>query len=328
MNGVSAAANSTPRDILVICGPTAAGKSAVAMWLAEQESTAIISADSRQVYKGFDIGTAKPTHDEQRRVPHFGIDVADPTFRYSAAVWAESAVGWIDTICAQSRRPLVVGGTGLYLRALFEGLFEEPPLDANARASLAEELDRLELSELQRWTRALDPDRAHLGRTQLRRAIEIALLTGHRLSELHRERPANARWGAGRGLRPRYLLVDAGPMLAPQISARIDHMLNHGWPDEVRVLIQSVPESAPAWNATGYDAIRRMLRGEIARENAHEIVLIATRQYAKRQRTWFRHQLPAGAVTHLDSTRDDWRDVAMRWARFATIEDGDGRRAL
>jgi tRNA dimethylallyltransferase len=223
---------------------------------------------------------------------------------------------------------LVVGGTGLYLRALFEGLFEEPPLDARARVSLAEQLERLELAELQRWTRALDPRRAHLGRTQLLRAIEIALLTGRRLSDLHRERPAHARWGAGRGLRPRYLLVDAGAALESRIAARLDHMLDHGWPDEVRVLMQTVPDSAPAWNSTGYDAVRRMVRGEITRARARETVLIATRQYAKRQRTWFRHQLPGDAVTVLDATRPDWRDLVARWAAPATMEGREGRRTL
>ncbi len=313
-------------DILVICGPTAAGKSAVAMWLAEQEPTTIISADSRQVYRGFDIGTAKPTREERVRVPHHGIDVAAPTMRYSAALWAESALRWIEETLIAGRRPLVVGGTGLYLRALFEGLFEEPPLDAVLRASIAEQLDQLELNELQRWTRTLDPARAHLGRTQLVRAIEIALLTGRRLSDLHRERPASERWGAGRGLRPRYLLVDAGPALEPRIAGRIDHMLDHGWPDEVRDLMLTVDDNAPAWNSTGYDAIRRMVTGEITREAARETVLIATRQYAKRQRTWFRHQLPSDAVTRLDPTRDDWRDVAMEWAGSASGDRREGRR--
>ena len=106
------------------------------MWLAERTPTTILSADSRQVYRGFDIGTAKPTVAERARVPHRGIDVVDPTERYSAAAWAASADGWIDDARSAGRAPLVVGGTGLYLRALFEGLFEEPPLDAtSARAT-------------------------------------------------------------------------------------------------------------------------------------------------------------------------------------------------
>ena len=116
-------------EIGVICGPTAAGKSAVALWLAGSHPVTIISADSRQIYRDFDIGTAKPTRIEQARVPHRGIDIVDPTERYSAAAWADAAEGWIEEARRSNRIPLVVGGTGLYLRALFEGLFVGPPLD-------------------------------------------------------------------------------------------------------------------------------------------------------------------------------------------------------
>jgi tRNA dimethylallyltransferase len=329
LTGASAVVDVHENEVLVICGPTAAGKSAVAMWLAENAPIAVVSADSRQVYRGFDVGTAKPTRDEQAHVPHFGIDVAAPTTRYSAAAWAESALGWIDRARDDARIPIVVGGTGLYLRALFEGLFEEPPLDATSRASLASYFHDFDLNELQRWANALDPARAHLGRTQLLRAIEIALLTGKRLSDLHRERPAQSRWGAARGLRPRYLLVDAPGQLESRIRNRVEAMEADGWSDEVRALMQTVPADAPAWNSTGYDAIRRTVLGEITRDKAHEIVLIATRQYAKRQRTWFRHQLPADGVTRLDSTRDDWRDAALAWAALDRTQVGsEGRNPV
>jgi tRNA dimethylallyltransferase len=299
-------------EIGVICGPTAAGKSAVAMWIAEHVPVVIVSADSRQVYRGFDVGTAKPTVEERARVPHQGIDVADPTERYSAASWSAAADGWIDQARRDGRVPLVVGGTGLYLRALFDGLFEEPPLDGDTRAGLQATLGAMSVDELRRWVEVLDPARAHLGRTQLTRAVEIALLTGQRLSDLHRDRARTSRW------RPRYLVVDPGPSLAPRIAARIDDMLDHGWPDEVRRLMQTVPAEAPAWNATGYDAVRRLVRGDVSHSAAHEEILIATRQYAKRQRTWFRHQLPLEGVTRLDPRADDWRTVAETWVRTTT----------
>lgn len=279
------------------------------MWIAEQTPVVIVSADSRQVYRGFDVGTAKPTVAERARVPHRGIDVVDPTERYSAAAWAASADAWIDEARDAGRMPLVVGGTGLYLRALFEGLFEEPPLDPARRSSLETTLGAWSVDELRRWAQRLDPERAHLGRTQLTRAVEIALLSGHRLSDLHRDRAGTSRW------RPRYLVVDPGPSLASRIATRIDDMLDHGWPDEVRSLMQTVPADAPAWNATGYDAVRRLVRGETARQAAHEEIMIATRQYAKRQRTWFRHQLPVDAITHLDPRAPHWRSVAATWAR-------------
>ena len=296
-------------EIPVVCGPTAAGKSAVALWVADRTPSTIVSADSRQIYRGFDIGTAKPTLDERARIPHEGIDVADPTERYSAAAWAASANQWIERSFAEGRQPLVVGGTGLYLRALFEGLFEEPTLDPDRRASLDAYTRTLDVAELRRWVDTLDPPRAHLGRTQLLRSIEIALLTGHRLSDLHRERARSSRW------RPRYLLVDPGPVLADRIGARLDAMLDHGWPDEVRRLMNEIPADAPAWNATGYDVVRRLVRGEITRAAARDAILIGTRQYAKRQRTWFRHQLPADRVTRVDPTSLTWRSVVEQWLR-------------
>ena len=294
-------------EIAVICGPTAAGKSAVAMWIAERVPVAIASADSRQIYRGFDIGTAKPTANERARVPHYGIDVAGPTERYSAAAWAASADEWLREIVQGGRTPLGVGGTGLYLRALAEGLFDEPALDASRRETLSTFTESMDVHELRRWVTVLDPPRAHLGRTQLLRAIEIALLTGHRVSDLHRERARSTGW------RPRYLLVDPGTALAGRIAARIDEMLDHGWPDEVRRLMESIPEDAPAWNATGYDAVRRYVRGEITRAAAREEIFIRTRQYAKRQRTWFRNQLPPERVTHLDSLSPSWQTTAEQW---------------
>jgi tRNA dimethylallyltransferase len=294
-------------DILVVCGPTAAGKSGLALELAQRESATIISADSRQVYRGFDIGTAKPSLDEQSLVSHEGIDVADPRTRYSAATWADAADGWIENAIAQRRRPIVVGGTGLYLRALFEGLFEEPPIDVERRTELEAELATRSTESLRDWVRTLDPPRAHLGRTQLLRSIEIALLTGRRLSDLHRERPRKPRW------RPRYLVVDPGPLLGERIARRIDDMLEHGWADEVQRLMQTVPPDAPAWNSTGYDAVRRLLAGQLSRGAFHEQVLIDTRQYAKRQRTWFRHQLPDDVTTRVDPLAADCAAIVDRW---------------
>lgn len=309
-------ADSAAAEIRVICGPTAAGKSAIALWLAEREGGTIISADSRQIYRGFDVGTAKPTTAERAAVVHLGIDVVDPPTRYSAAAWASAADAWIAETMARRRPPVIVGGTGLYLRALFDGLFEEPATDPGKRRDLELALANMSVAELRRWTQRLDPARARLGRSQLLRAIEVALLTGHRVSELHRARATPARW------RPRYLVVDPGPALAERIAARLDDMLDHGWPDEVQRLMQTEPPDAPAWNATGYDIVRRMVRGELTRAAAREAILIHTRQYAKRQRTWFRHQLSADRATRLDPLAADWRDTVARWA-----DAGSGREA-
>ncbi len=276
----------------VICGPTGAGKSALALRLAERHGLTIVSADSRQIYRHFDIGTAKPTPAERARVPHAGVDVADPGERWSAARWAEDAARWIAT--AGSHRVLVVGGTGLYLRALFSPFFDEPPLDPLRRRELAAQLEALPVPELRQWVTRLDPARAHLGRTQLLRSAEVALLTGRRLSDLHHEAARAAPFVA------RWLVVDPGAALQAQIAARIDTMLAVGWVDEVRSLTATVPADAPAWQACGYAHLRELVTGGAALARVREAILVETRQYAKRQRTWFRHQLTGADATSVD----------------------------
>jgi tRNA dimethylallyltransferase len=295
--------------IPVICGPTAAGKSAVTLWLARHHPLTLVVADSRQIYRGFDIGTAKPSHHEQAAVPHRGIDLIEATQRYSAAAWASHADRWIDEARADERIPVVVGGTGFYVSALFEPLFDEPELDPAARQQMEELLAPLSFPELRRWCAVLDPDRAHLGRTQLMRSIEVALLTGERLSDLHRARARPARRSA------RYLLVDPGPALAGRISERLDAMLAGGWVEEVRRLVETVPNDAPAWNATGYRAVRELVCGATDLQTSRQQILVATRQYAKRQRTWFRHQLDDAFVTRLDPADASWMSLADNWLR-------------
>ena len=301
--------DSSEPTIPVVCGPTAAGKTRLALWLAERTDVTIVSADSRQLYRGFDIGTAKPTPAERRAVPHCGIDVLDPTQRASAAWWADQADAWIRDVRAQGRIPLVVGGTGLYLRALFGVLFEEPPLDHLRRDALQRELSAYSTDTLRRWVGELDPPRAALGRTQLLRAVEIALLSGRRVSDLHRERQRPARWSA------RYLVVDPGPELATRIETRVEAMMQEGWRDEVRRLVAEVPADAPAWNAAGYRTIRLLERGELTERDAVQRVVVETRQYAKRQRTWFGHQLAADDVTRLDPRDSEWEARALSWWR-------------
>ena len=305
-------ADSSSAPIRVICGPTAAGKTVVATAFARLADVTVVSADSRQLYKGFDIGTAKPTVQELLAAPHLGIDVLEPTARASAAWWAERADGWIDDVVASGRAPIVVGGTGLYLRALFGSLFQEPALDAVNRAALQDTLAGQTTVELRRWVTALDPPRAHLGRTQLLRAIEIALLTGRRVSELHCDTARPPR------RRARYLVVDPGPSLAFNIEMRTSHMFTSGWPEEVRWLMREVPEDAPAWNASGYRTVRAMERGEMTMGEAMRRVVIETRQYAKRQRTWFRHQLTGEDVTRLSANDPDWAERTAAWWREGT----------
>ena len=295
----------------IICGPTGAGKSEVGVDLCERFGGAIISSDSRQIYRGFDIGTAKPNAEERARVRHYGIDVVDPTVRYSAARWATDAKGWLASARKSNLVPVVVGGTGLYIKALVEPLFRSPDLDPASRHALSSELEQHSLAELRRWCGALDPARASLGRTQLVRAIETALLTGQRISDLH---TAHARGPIGaipNGAS--YLLIDRGPALARRLEARVDTMLGQGWVNEVEALSRAVPRDAPAWKASGYSVMRALAAGEIDLSTARERVIIETRQYAKRQRTWFRHQLPADTVTHANPDDPAFDQVVRDW---------------
>jgi tRNA dimethylallyltransferase len=302
-----AGSDARPPIVRVICGPTAAGKTGAALRCARFADVTVISADSRQLYRRFDIGTAKPTVRERAAVPHLGIDVLEPTERASAAWWAVQADAWIRTAIAEGRSPLVVGGTGLYLRALFGELFEEPPMDAARRAALQRELGALPVDELRRWVERLDPPRAQLGRTQLLRAAEIALLTGRRVSELHRERRTRPRWHA------RYLVVDPGAALATRIAGRAHEMFAAGWAEEVAALRKVVPADAPAWNASGYGTVRELVEERITMDQARERVIIETRQYAKRQRTWFRHQLAGADVTPFDPDAADHAERLRSW---------------
>jgi tRNA dimethylallyltransferase len=204
--------------------------------------------------------------------------------------------------------PLVVGGTGFYVRALTDPLDEAPVLDGSRRARLAALLEPLGVDELRRWALRLDPPRAHLGRTQLLRAVEVALLTGRPLSSWHRGGPSAPAVAA------RYLVVDPGrEALQERIVSRVGRMLDDGWEAEVRELRQRVPPEAPAWNASGYAAVRRLVDGTIDRETCVAEVVIATRQYAKRQRTWLRHQLGGADVTWLDPRAADALPRAERW---------------
>lgn len=273
---------------------------------------AIVSADSRQIYCYFNIGTAKPTPEDCARVTHYGIDVAEPDERYSAARWASEADEWIECAREIDKEPVIVGGTGLYIRALVNPLFSEPGMDPIQRAQLDRELETKSVDQLRRWCKQLDPARAHLGRTQLMRAIETALLSGSRISELHAQHQATAAAELDEKSAS-YLVVDTGSKLASRIEGRVDSMFKAGWADEVLDLLTRAPTDAPAWKASGYAVMREYVEGRLDLSSARERIIIETRQYAKRQRTWFRHQLPPAAVTVLNPQDSRARAIAREW---------------
>ncbi|MEA2764787.1 MAG: tRNA dimethylallyltransferase, partial [Gemmatimonadaceae bacterium] len=254
----------------------------------------------------------KPTLEECNRVTHYGVDVIEPEDRYSAARWASEAGEWIESAGEIEKDAVVVGGTGLYIKALVEPLFDAPEQDPARRAQLEIELATMSVDDLRRWCTQLDPARAHLGRTQLLRAIETALLSGSRISDLHRGQQAAKEVGAV-GQKPAYLVVDPGAALATRIEARVGKMLGAGWAEEVRELMRTVSPDAPAWKASGYMVMRSHVEGALDLSSARERVIIETRQYAKRQRTWFRNQLPEHAVTHVNPDDPHALTIAREW---------------
>jgi tRNA dimethylallyltransferase len=297
-------------------GPTAVGKTAVALALAAYWPLEIISADSRQIYRRLDIGTAKPTRKERARVPHHGLDLVDPGARYSAGHFARDAEGWLADIRGRGRMPVVVGGTGLYVRALAEGLFREPPLDAARRRSLDAFTARLEPLELLRWAGRLDPGFRGGGRQRAARAVEVALLTGHPLS--HWQAVARAR-GA---LDPWYIVLTVPrPVLHQRIARRAAEMIQRGLIEEVAsVLAEGHAAVGPGLDGIGVREAVDYLHGRRQRGAVADAIAVSTRQYAKRQQTWFRHQL-GGVVLTLDATRPPERlaaEIAEAWERDAT----------
>jgi tRNA dimethylallyltransferase len=271
----------------VLVGPTGVGKTAVAAAIAKLRPVTVISADARQVYRHLDIGTAKPPPALRALVPHLGIDLIEPGERYSAGRFAREAAGWLEQLRAAGREALVVGGTGFYVRALAEGLFQEPPLDPVRRESLRAWATRLPAARLAHWAARLDRGFAGGGRQRGARAIEVALLTGRALSWWQREARATG------AMRPWYIhLTLPREVLHQRIAARVDGMLAAGLVAEVRGLLEGgVDAEAPGLDGVGYREVAAMLRGTLPASDLRGAIVVATRRYAKRQETWFRNQL-------------------------------------
>ena len=290
----------------VIVGPTGVGKTAVAVAWAELARITVVSADARQVYRGLDIGTAKPERDVLVAVPHVGLDVVEPGERYSAGRFARDAARWLAEIRAAGRQPVVVGGTGLYVRALAEGLFHEPPLDPGRRDRLRGWAGRLPAARLAHWAARLDRRFAGGGRQRAARAVEVALLTGRGLSWWQEHARASG------AMRPWYIhLTLPRDALERRLAERVDAMLAGGaFVEEVRrVLAAGVPSDAPGLDGVGYREVVAVLAGRLRPAELRAAIVVATRRYAKRQETWFRNQLRdegrgtrEGLVWMLDAT--------------------------
>lgn len=293
--------------VLAIVGPTASGKSALAMAVAARLPAEIVGCDSLQVYAGFDIGTGKPTLADRRAVPHHLVDVVAPSEPFHAARWAALATVAIADIAARGRLPLVVGGTGLYLRALLGGLFAAPPPDAAIRQRHRDEAARLGVEALHQRLAAIDPvaaaaiDRRDLMRVS--RALEVHEQTGVPISELRRRQTQPARPVA------RTLVLDP-PLdeLRMRIAARLDAMMAAGFLDEVRRLRAALGADARPLQALGYKQLGAHLDGQLTLADAVAAAKSATVGYARRQRTWFRKEANAWRLPAAPDA-----DAVVRW---------------
>lgn len=283
-------------DILVICGPTASGKTALAVELALRLDGEVVSADSMQVYRRMDIGTAKPTRSERKGVPHHMLDVADPEENYSVARYVAEAVPVVDGILARGKLPIVAGGTGLYIDNLIAGRQFAPfEAESGLRERLQARVAAEGLPALRRELEQIDPEaaaRIHPNdEKRTVRALEVYLSTGKTITQHDRE---------SRVVPDRYtpltiaLNFKERPWLWERIDRRVDQMMAQGLEEEVRALLEAgVPRACTAMQAIGYKEIAAaILEGRPAAQGAEEVKL-RSRQYAKRQLTWFRRNRQA-----------------------------------
>ena len=280
-----------PSQLILICGPTATGKTRLGVALAKALGGEVVSADSMQIYRGMTIGTAAPTPEEMDGVPHHMIAVADPAEQWSAARYAQAAIPVVDDILARGKLPILVGGTGLWMDALIRGHgFAGGHAGGEVRRELETRFDRDGIEPLLAELRQVDPEsaaRLHPADTKrILRALEVYLETGETIS---------AHNAATRQLPPRYDAVWIGLQFADRadmkalIDRRVDKMAEEGLLEEVQALLaMGLPRNATAMQAIGYKEFLGVLDGILTEQEALELVKLRSRQYAKRQLTWFR----------------------------------------
>ncbi len=290
--------------IPVITGPTGVGKSRAAVLVAERRGAEIISADSRQIYRGLEIGTAAPDEELRRRIPHHMVGLLDPSEPWSSGTFARQAIGLIEEIGGRGAAPIVTGGSGFYIRALTEGLFQEPEIEPKLRETTRETLrGRLEdegqaalYAELElrdpAWAASIEPTDTQ----RLVRGLESLELYGVPLSELQKGEPRpplEVDW--------RIILLERDRQdLYSRINQRVERMLEAGWVAEARKLLEAgVPAKAPGLTGLGYDRLYDHLGGLLELEDAVSAIQQEHRNYAKRQLTWFR-SLEGATLVHLD----------------------------
>lgn len=277
--------------ILVVTGPTATGKTALSVELAKKLGGEIVSADSMQIYRGMDIGTAKVTKAEMQNIPHHMIDIADPSEDYSVSRYVEEADAAVRGILSRGRLPIVAGGTNLYIDSLIAGLdFAEKAEDAALRESLNKQYDDIGGEAMLEHLRGFDPERAAklhpADKRRIVRAVEIYILTGETITrhdEETKKRPK--RYDA---VKIALTFADRA-VLYDRINARVDKMVSDGLFDEVKGLLDSgLSPACTSMQAIGYKEPAAYFRGEMSRDAAIELIKLSSRRYAKRQLTWLR----------------------------------------
>ncbi len=290
-SGPSIRLPSKTKILVAIVGPTATGKSTLGIEIAERFGGEVISCDSTAVYRGFDIGTDKVPLEDRRGIPHHLIDVVDPRENYSAARYATDAAAVIFETSARGRLPILVGGTGLYYRALTRGLFPGPGRDSDLRERLSALSDRYGVERLHRLVRYIDPesaDRIHArDARRLIRALEVYYLTG---------RPLTRHFEETRSLLAGYSIVgialrQSSETTAVKVARRVEGQLNEGLIDEVRRLRASgIPDSAAPFGGMVYRQVLAFLNGVGSEESTQDDIIRANRRYARRQLIWFRKE--------------------------------------
>ncbi len=275
---------------LLLTGPTAAGKSEVAILLAEELGGEIVSVDSMQVYRGMDIGTAKPSASERARVRHHLIDLVEVTDSFDAAQFVQNAQRAIFEIEGRGKVPVLCGGTGFYFKALLRGLGSAPRPDTQLRAELeATPLPKL-LAELQESDPATFERIDRHNPRRVVRALEVIRLTGRKFSE---QRADWAGPGDAEATHAEFYALNRPKELRNRIDARVEQMFQRGLVEETKELIQrGLNNNLTGRQALGYRQVREYLEGRRSLEETMDLVKLRTRQFAKRQMTWFRHQLP------------------------------------
>lgn len=282
--------NTCPR-VLVIAGPTASGKSALALELAEQLDGEIVCVDSLTIYRGLDIGSAKPTAQDRAQVSHHLLDIREPWEPFTAADFRHEAALAIDDIVRRGKAPILAGGTGLYLRVLLGGLAEAPGQNPQMRALLSLRAEHGEGKLLLEELHAVDPETASKTHPhnlpRIIRALEVYHSSGIPLSHYQSQH----RFGQKPYVARQYLVAPPRELLYQRIEDRVDQMLRQGLIDEYRGLLAAgVPKDAKALGAIGYKEVAAFVDGTLSREELPQLIKLNTRHYAKRQMTWFRRE--------------------------------------